>query len=275
MSRKFNLYFSIVTVVVLGALLALSACSEQKKQPQTSTTYSQPSGGVLQPVGAKVPDLQPPKTEKKSRPVIESWHSSTYGVGFDYPSKYSLTWGTQARLEPDGTTPVMMFTQDGGHRIATVEIHKGFFPNTDLERAFFSVSVNRHIVADQCSQFDFETEGKPDPDQGIIIGDKNGETRYVHQFVNNVCYEFTLGVKTHDISGSENDALRPVDRKRVFAKLEEMLGSVNFDGDQETDGTQSSTSPAGEVKPDPEPKTKSPDSKPQPRPQPNDPSSGS
>jgi hypothetical protein len=261
MSRKFNPYFSIVTVLPLGALLALGACSEQKKQPAATTTYSQPTGGVLQPVAAKVPDVQPQKSEKKSRPLTETWRSSTYGVSFDYPSKYSLTWGNQARLESDGSLPPILFIQDGGHRIALVQIHSGFFPKTDFDHAFFSVSVNRHTTADQCSKFDLDDEMKPDPEKGIVIGDKNGETRYVHDFVNNVCYEFSLGLKTRDISGIDDDSLRPVDRKRVFAKLEEMLESVSFDPDLENQTPEG----AGEVKPEVKQEkkdTKTPESKP-------------
>jgi len=266
-TKSFSIYFTLASLGLFSVLLALSACSRSKQQssnPNPTSSASTQSQPVLRPVSAEI--KKPEKTvEKKIRSATASYRSSTYGVAFDYPSKYTLNWGAQAKLEPNGSQPLMMFTEDGGHRIATVQIHSGFFPKTDLDSAFFNVSVNRHISAGDCSKFNFEVESKADPEDGIVIGDRLSETRYVHHFEKDVCYEFALGLKTRDTG--DDDTLRPVDRKKVFAKLQEILGSVSFDGDQcdglETEVKSAETKPESPSSTETKIESKTTDSKPE------------
>ena len=47
----------------------------------------------------------------------------------------------------------MNFVQPGGVALAAVELPETSFTNTDFSSAFFNVSINKTLTADQCSEF--------------------------------------------------------------------------------------------------------------------------
>jgi len=137
--------------------------------------------------------------------------------------------------------------QPGGVAIAAVTLPTSVYPNGDLAAAFFDVSVNKALTAEQCGEF---SEAKPTtPADGtapataqaskLMIGDmelQSSETlasqgareeraKYYHGFENGTCYEFALKVAT---TGVETEGGKHVDSKEVFQRLEKILATVKI-----------------------------------------------
>ena len=89
----------------------------------------------------------------RKAPATLTYADKTSGVSFQYPRKYALKTGDAANeLIASGPVP-MDFTQPGGMALAAVALPDGFYPNSDLASAFFNVSVNKSLTADQCGEF--------------------------------------------------------------------------------------------------------------------------
>src|ERR1035441_7762466 len=79
------------------------------------------------------------------------YHSAQYGISFRYPSTYDLKPGDLGDVEGDewrlgylGPIP-MEFAASGGVRVVTVKMPSSAYPGTDLDIAFFTVSVRAWI----------------------------------------------------------------------------------------------------------------------------------
>jgi hypothetical protein len=168
------------------------------------------------------------------------------GVSFQYPRKYSLETGDAANQLVASDPVPMNFVQPGGVAIAAVTLPTSVYPNGDLAAAFFDVSMNKTLTAEQCGVF---SEAKPTtPADGtapaaaqakLMIGDmelQSSETlasqgtreeasKYYHVFENGACYEFALKVAT---TGVESEGGKHVDSKEVFQRLEKILATVKI-----------------------------------------------
>jgi hypothetical protein len=241
----------IASLVLLGLLLAMSACSKQASKPalvgvsnpaQTST----PAPATISNTPATTPSA--PVAEKKThkkRPAIVTYSEPNYGVSFRYPRKYELASGDKAQPELGSLGPVAMnFVQPGGVPVATVALPQASYPGTDFAAAFFNVNVNRSLSEQECSQFAFvdnrNPDGEPvDPEQ-VEVGSmklsktsdfngsmmKQAEAEYYHSYENGACYEFVLGLGTEGYGAKEG--IEPVNRDEVFAKLEKILATVKI-----------------------------------------------
>ncbi len=75
------------------------------------------------------------------------------GLTFEYPRRYAIETGSAA-TELLMSNPIPMnFIQPGGVALAAVELPESSFTNTDFDSAFFNVSVNKSLTADQCNEF--------------------------------------------------------------------------------------------------------------------------
>jgi hypothetical protein len=121
------------------------------------------------------------------------------------------------------------------------------YPNGDLAAAFFDVSVNKTLTAEQCGEFSDAKPAAPSDSSApptvrpskLMIGDMellSSETvanqgtreeaaKYYHVFENGACYEFALKVAT---TGVESEGGRHVDNKEVFQRLEKILATVKI-----------------------------------------------
>src|SRR5271155_1847781 len=229
-------------------------CSSDKPQPTNASNQvamTQPIPPIATPAVPAAPVTAKPLHKKVVRkaPVTVTYADKTSGVSFQYPRKYSLETGDAANQLVSSDAVPMDFVQPGGVAIAAVTLPTSVYPNGDLAAAFFNVSVNKTLTAEQCGKF---SEGKPatpvDPEapasaaiqpSKLMIGDMellSSETlasqgtreeaaKYYHTFENGACYEFALRVAT---TGVESEGGKHVDSKEVFQRLEKILATVKI-----------------------------------------------
>jgi hypothetical protein len=240
--------------VLLGILIALSACSKQSPKPALvgiSSPETQTSTAAPAPAPAPSGNLGPAthvakkKTHKKRPAAIVTYSDPNTGVSFQYPRKYELASGDTVQPEIDGLGPVPMnFVQPGGSAVAMVAVPSKTYPGTDLTTAFFHVNVNRSLSEQECSEFAIvdarNPDGEPMDAEKLRVGSaymektsnfsgdalKQGETQYYHRYENGSCYEFVLGLGTAGYGTDEE--VKAVNHDDVFAKLEKILATVKI-----------------------------------------------
>lgn len=240
-------------------------CSNEK--PKTEAMSSSPiTTPNAPPVNAAMsaPPVQQPETKPLAKKIVHraavtaKYTDKSSGVSFRYPRKYSLKTGDAAKdLVGESFTP-MDFVQAGGVALAAVAIPEGTYPKSDLESAFFNVSINKGLTAEQCGEFPggpvatttspVDGGGKPaesttNQSQApkLTIGDMElrsleslasvgtdkEASKYYHVFQNGACYEFALKIVT---TGEETDeGGKPVNRDEVFKRLQRILATVKID----------------------------------------------
>jgi hypothetical protein len=254
---KTNFDRTASTLVFAGLLIVCSVavgCSSDKPQPTNSTNQvamTQPLPPIVAPAIPAAPAAAKPVHKKAVRkaPVTVTYEDKTSGVSFQYPRRYSLETGDAANELVSSDAVPMDFVQPGGVAIAAVTLPTSVYPNGDLATAFFNVSMNKTLTAEQCGKF---SESKPatpvDPEAPVaatvqpsklMIGDmelQSSETvasqgsreeasKYYHVFENGACYEFALKVAT---TGSETEGGKHVDSKEVFQRLGKILATVKI-----------------------------------------------
>jgi hypothetical protein len=242
----------IAGFVILGILIALSACSKQAPKPALvgiSSPDTQTSTASAAPAPTATPAPTAPvarkKTHKKRPAAIVTYSDPKTGVSFRYPRKYELASGDKIQPAIDGLGPVPMnFVQPGGASVAMVAVPPTTYPGTDFTTAFFHVNVNRSLSEKECSEFAFvdasNVDGEAIDAEKLRVGSaymektsnfagdavKQGETQYYHRYENSACYEFVLGLGTAGYGTEEG--VEPVNHDEVFAKLEKILASVRI-----------------------------------------------
>jgi hypothetical protein len=250
-------------VIFAGLLIVCSiavGCSSDKPKPVSSnnpiTQPANPTTIATSSLPALTPEPAKPAPKKivKKKPATVTYTDKTYGVSFEYPRRYAIETGDAAEDLLVSSPVPMNFVQPGGVALAAVELPETGFANTDFSSAFFNVSVNNTLTADQCVQFSVpepkpvapstqstEVASAPEP-QGtkLMLGDmelrgteavsgegsRQSDSKYFHLFQNNACYEFELNVTTN---AAENAAgMKHVDRDRVFTRLESILATVKI-----------------------------------------------
>ena len=157
-------------------------------------------------------------------PATVTYADKTSGVSFQYPRKYALKTGDAAN-ELVSSDPVPMdFVQPGGVALAAVAVPESAYPNSDLASAYFNVSVNKALTAEQCGEFavpqaspatpaDPRGTCRPTQTSKLMVGDmelqsaesltsqgtREEASKYYHVFENGACYEFALKVATTDV----------------------------------------------------------------------------
>jgi hypothetical protein len=151
------------STLIFAALLIVCSfavgCSNDQPKPVSSTNQSPivqttptPAPPVATPVQQPVSTPVHKKVVRKVPPTV-TYVNDVSGVSFDYPRKYALKTGDAAtELVSSSPTP-MDFIQPGGVALAAVALPSSTYPNSDLASAFFNVSVNKALTADQCREF--------------------------------------------------------------------------------------------------------------------------
>ena len=244
-----------VSALLFGTLLigcsVVTGCSSEKPQPVTS---NQPAvNQIPAPVATSTPPASVPEAPKpapkkivRKRPATVTYTDKTYGVSFDYPRRYAIETGNAAS-ELVATSPLPMnFVQPGGSALAAIELPETSFPSTDFSSAFFNVSVNKALTAEQCEEFSVPQPKASDSSAAgpqsskLMVGDmelygaeavtgdgpRQSDTKYFHIFQNGTCYEFALNLTTN---ASEIEAgMKHVDRDKVFDRLSKILATVRI-----------------------------------------------
>jgi hypothetical protein len=257
----------VFAAVLIVCSLAVG-CSSEKPQPITSNN---PAPVAPQPTttmaansaSAPLPEAKPaPKKVVHKRPATVTYTDKTYGVSFAYPRRYAIETGDATKEVLMSSPLPMNFVQPGGVALAAVELPETGFANTDFSSAFFNVSVNNTLTADQCTEFSVPqpklapatptTEAdskqlaavaeKADTlSPKLMLGDlemhgaeavsgegtSQSDSKYFHVFQNGACYEFALNVTTN--AAQADASLKHIDRDKVFARLQTILSSVKID----------------------------------------------
>ncbi len=273
---KKNFDTTASTVIFAAVLIVCSlavGCSSEKPKPISATNESpitQPMPPVVasstpspaMPVQPAVVKLVHKKVVHKA-PATLTYADKTSGVSFKYPRRYALKTGDAANeLVSSGPIP-MDFVQPGGVTLAAVALPESSYPNSDLAAAYFNVSVNKALTADQCGEFSVPQANPATPadptiqptaqpatpaTSKLMIGDMElqssetsagGQTsngpreeasKYYHVFQNGACYEFALKVATSEVAttpGTES-TIKHIDRDEVFQRLEKILATVKI-----------------------------------------------
>jgi hypothetical protein len=91
------------------------------------------------------------------------------GLSFQYPRKFALKTGDSADKLVSSDPVPMNFMQPGGVALAAVMIPEGAYPKSDLAAAFFDVSMNKSLTAEQCGGFSIS---KPTP---VVAADSSAQ----------------------------------------------------------------------------------------------------
>jgi len=252
----------IASLVMLGILLAVSACSKQSQAPTTGgvsasapNSLAAPAPAPPQRAAAASPSiLTATKKSPKKRPATVTYKDAATGVSFVYPRKFVLATGEKARPRFDDNAVPMNFTQSGGATVATVALPKSLYPGTDFATGFFSVNVNQGLAEEECSHFAFvdvsNQDGEPVDAEKVKVGlnelemtsefvgsvTRQAEAQYYHQYENGVCYEYVLGLGTAGFGTS--DGVEPVDRDQIFAQLKKILATAKIHPVTSEQGTE-------------------------------------
>jgi len=190
-----------------------------------------------------------PKKVVHKRPANLTYADKTSGVSFQYPRKYDLKTGDDAGKLVSSIPLPMNFVQPGGVPLAAVELPGAVYNGNDLAAAFFNVSVNKTLTAEQCEGF---LEPQPDPSADpsiqaaaqpsrLILGEmellgteavtgegiRQSDAKYFHVFQNGACYEFAVNVTT--AAPESQLAMKHVDREKAFQQLEKILATVKVE----------------------------------------------
>jgi hypothetical protein len=262
---KINFDKNTSTLVFAALLIICSVgvgCSSEKAKTESSTNrtaMTQPTPLIATspaaPTTAATQATAKPvhkKVVRKAPPTV-TYADKTSGVSFDYPRKYALKTGDAADELVSSDPIPMNFVQPGGVALAAVAVPESAYPKSDLASAFFDVSVNKSLTAEQCGEFpvsqvkssvqvDAEPQPAAEPSKApskLMIGDlelqsaesltsqgtREEASKYYHVFENGACYEFALKVAT---TGVETEG-KQVDREEVFHRLERILATVKID----------------------------------------------
>ena len=126
--------------------LAISNNQIPMTQPQVAIA---PTPAPMAPAESK----PAPKKVVHKKPATVNYADKTYGVTFEYPRRYAIETGDAATQLAASTALPMNFVQPGGVALAAVELPETNYANTDFSSAFFNVSVNKAVSADQCGEF--------------------------------------------------------------------------------------------------------------------------
>ena len=291
--KNFDTTSTLIFAALLIACSVAVGCSSDKPKTVSSTNES--------PIAQSTPPITTNQTLTPATPVQQAatkpvhkrvvhkvpatitYADKISGVSFQYPRKYSLKTG-DAATELVSTSPIPTdFVQPGAVTIAAVALPESDYPDSNLAAAFFNVSVNKSLTADQCSEFsvpqpdpvstnaptveaaaqvatppiskatigklmigDMELQStETDADATTTTGPRKQASKYYHVFQNGACYEFALNVATTTPKSDPNQesSAKPINRDEVFQRLEKVLATVKIDPVQADVAMTDSASP--------------------------------
>lgn len=231
---------AVILLGTLAALVATLACSSKPGKQAVSSAVSQ--SATLKPVALStvVPVASQPEREsvkpKRLDPVKGGdFRSRDYGVSFHYPWQYAFL-NARAVANSDAALRPKSDGHDGQFTLARVEIPQGFYPDTDFESGYFTLSLNENLNEQECQQT-LSAAKDAKLDTVSIQGQDfhwietsssgHGQTSTVRNYVafeNGTCYEVEMGVKT----ANQNGMARELDPEMVMNRLDSILQTVKI-----------------------------------------------
>lgn len=151
-----NAYVFAAVLIVCSVAVG---CSSDKPQTTSSNNQIPVTQPQTQPQAMPAPVMQaeskpaPKKPVVHKKPATVNYADKTYGVTFEYPRRFAIETGDAATQLLAENPIAMNFVQPGGVALAAVELPETGYGNTDFSSAFFNVSVNKSLTADQCNEF--------------------------------------------------------------------------------------------------------------------------
>src|SRR5208283_4167638 len=229
--------FDNTSTLIFAALLIVCSvavgCSSDKPKPVSSeapvaqsvppvTTSSTPIPAVPVQQAAAKPVHK--KIVHKAPPTL-TYADKTSGVSFQYPRKYALKTGDAAtELVSSGPIP-MDFVQPGGVALAAVSLPESTYPNSDLASAFFNVSVNKTLTADQCGEFSVPQPNPAAPADPTVEATAQLATPPISKLM---IGDMELQSSETTPSPTTQSTTKPVNRDEVFRRLEKILATVKI-----------------------------------------------
>jgi hypothetical protein len=234
-------------LVVLGAVAALVsttiACSDSKPKQLASSSSQQPqavtNAAVRPAVLGLTQDVTKPKqvsvdsteNSKRDRSKPIAFKSRDYGVSFQYPWQYTRM-GARALAESDGSKLPKSDGFEGQFTLARVDIPKGFYPDTNFDSGYFSLSLNQEVSKEECGAMlgtDTKTVNVNGVDFKWVESENGGlgnssKIRNYAAYTNYACYEIELGVNTQNEQGLS----REIDADQVMRRLDSILQTVKI-----------------------------------------------
>lgn len=224
----------------IAALMSTVACSNKQSadiSPASSKSNVIPAAyhppvEKAQPVMVAVPERVQAKSQA---PKLITYKSRDYGVSFVYPWQYSYT-SAKTILNGDDSLKPNSDGFEGQFTLARIDVPKGFYPDTNFDRGYFTLSLNQDISEDECeSSLGTGSEGKVQTEMINGVGFKWVQTevggsgsastvRNYNAFVNGACYEVELGVKSKNDQG----LAREVNPDQVMKRLDSILKTVQL-----------------------------------------------
>jgi hypothetical protein len=222
----------------LAAVVIAVACSNHPKP----NLNSEKAEGVARPAVLKTVattmsepvSLNAPASNGVAKPLSKTinYKSRDYGVSFEYPRQYAYVSAKtvangDASLKPKADGTNTQFT------LASVEIPKGFYPDTDFERGYFTVSLNEDLTEEECQAVIGPAKAQTENINGVDFrwvetdNGGSGESAKIRNYVaytNATCYELELGEK----SKNEKGLAREVNPDQVFKRLDAIAATVKI-----------------------------------------------
>jgi hypothetical protein len=262
---------ALLFAAVLIVCSVTVGCSSDKPKPVSSNTQipvtQNPTPVMPAPVAQA--EIKPaPKKVVHKKPATVNYTDKATGLTFEYPRRYAIETG-DAATELLATSPIPMnFVQPGGFALAAVELPETGFANTDFSSAFFNVSVNKVLTADQCNEFAVPQPKSPQPEAAQSADGASAQPTPAPAAVVAAASPEPQGSKlllgdlelraTEAVSGegtrqsdskyfhvfqngacyefalnvttvaSEDGVIKHVDRDKVFSRLEQILATVKI-----------------------------------------------
>lgn len=231
---------AVILLGTLAALVTTLACSSKPGKQAASSAIS--SRATVKPVALStvVPVVSQPSPEvvKPKRPdAVKSgdFISRDYGVSFHYPWQYAFR-SARAVANGDGSLKPKSDGHDGQFTLARVEIPQGFYPDTDFESGYFTLSLNEDLNEQECQQT-LSPAKDAKLDTVSIQGQDfhwietasagHGQSSTVRNYVafdNGTCYEVEMGVKT----ANQDGMARELNPELVMSRLDSILQTVKI-----------------------------------------------
>jgi hypothetical protein len=149
---------ALIFAAVLIVCSFAAGCSKEQPKAMSNNQIPAQLQSPAPPVPAAAPLVQAenkpaPKKVVHKKPATVNYTDKNYGVSFEYSRRYAIDTGDAASDVVMSNPVPMNFVQPGGVALAAVELPETGFANTDFSSAFFDVSVNKSLTADQCNQF--------------------------------------------------------------------------------------------------------------------------
>lgn len=239
-TKNFRNRRAAILLGTLAALVTTLACSSKTSKQAVSSPVS--ATATVKPVALStvVPVVSKPSSEvvkpKKSDPVKSgNFLSRDYGVSFHYPWQYAFL-SARAVANGDSSLKPKSDGHEGQFTLARVEIPEGFYPDTDFESGYFTLSLNENLNEQECLQTlspakDAKLDTVSIQGQDFhwieISSAGHGEASVARNYVsfeNGTCYEVEMGVKTANKDGMA----RELNPDLVMSRLDSILQTVKI-----------------------------------------------